>query len=532
MTTHTPIQLANKKFGRHPFRSRAGARTVLLRTISAGAIASLILAADPLAAAAVGSHPVTLQVRIHDAGHALVTSVQAGSPVHLRVTVFADIKGDPTPTGHADVTYYTDGACTTAGGSRSGMLLNGTAEPAGEPVVPSRAGAMSFRASYGGDTLFAGATSACHPLTVTKATPTITLWFEKDGVKTTTGVVGQVSARLTIGAAGVATASGPFRMQLYRDATCTASGGYTNTYLVNGQYLATYSLSSAGEYSANATYEGDANFLPGQFSGCARVTISRTTPIVTTRVHDAAHASITKANAGDPVHPYATIVSTDTLPASGTMRAQSFLDGTCTTPSGSPVEVAIGSTLGTVDMTGLTIPATSGTRSFRVDYLGNNRLAPVHGSCAAYTVTGTTASPTAPPPTPSLTPANPSASTPTAPPTQPVSQAPTPTDGAGAPIATGVTAAPAVTAGPAITAGPEVAAQPAITAGPATTASPPITAGPAGVVPQPSEPSISPVPAAGAGVGGLLPVIVLLLGVLAALSAAAFIAQRRRHPVA
>ena len=93
--------------------------------------------------------------------------------MHDKATVSGQV-GSLAITGSVDFTFYTSSDCST-GGSASGSgvaLVSGVADPSSSQG-PLAAGSYSFKAHYNGSTNYAVADSACEPLTVQQATPTV-----------------------------------------------------------------------------------------------------------------------------------------------------------------------------------------------------------------------------------------------------------------------------------------------------------------------------------------------------------------------
>src|SRR6185436_2803636 len=79
-------------------------------------------ACEPLTVGAINSSTVT---DIHDAAHAVVTSVTVGTVVHDKATVTGTAAGG-VPTGNVTFTWYTNGTCTgTAAATSSALPLVG-----------------------------------------------------------------------------------------------------------------------------------------------------------------------------------------------------------------------------------------------------------------------------------------------------------------------------------------------------------------------------------------------------------------------
>ena len=89
---------------------------------------------------------------IHDAAHATVTSVPAGTVVHDQATVTGQA-GLPVPTGTVTFTWFTNGTCTGTGGGDVGPVHAGRAGVADATAftqTPIVAGSYGFQADLFG----------------------------------------------------------------------------------------------------------------------------------------------------------------------------------------------------------------------------------------------------------------------------------------------------------------------------------------------------------------------------------------------
>ncbi len=110
-------------------------------------------------------HTPTVVTDIHDASHAVVTSVPVGTTVHDKATVTGEA-GGPAPTGTVSFTRYSDAQCTTnATTSGTVALVAGVADPSNSFATVS-AGSLSFKAHYNGDLNYVATDATCEPLTV------------------------------------------------------------------------------------------------------------------------------------------------------------------------------------------------------------------------------------------------------------------------------------------------------------------------------------------------------------------------------
>ena len=118
---------------------------------------------EPLSVTPVATSTVTA---IHDANHATVVSVLAGTTVHDQATVTG---GLGTPTGTVTFAWFTNGTCTAPAAATSDpFTLDGSGVADGTPFAftPGVSGSFAFQASYSGDGTYTGSTGDCEPLTV------------------------------------------------------------------------------------------------------------------------------------------------------------------------------------------------------------------------------------------------------------------------------------------------------------------------------------------------------------------------------
>ncbi|TLZ59631.1 MAG: hypothetical protein E6K13_09530, partial [Methanobacteriota archaeon] len=114
----------------------------------------------------------TVVTEIHDASQNVVTSVALSTTVHDKATVSGSFG---TPTGTVTFTFFTASTgCTGASaGSGTVTLVSGVAHPSNSQG-PLAVGSYSFKAHYNGeDADYGPADSPCEPLTVNKASPTL-----------------------------------------------------------------------------------------------------------------------------------------------------------------------------------------------------------------------------------------------------------------------------------------------------------------------------------------------------------------------
>jgi len=209
--------------------------------------------------------PLTVQ----KAAPAITTAI---SPA-FTITVGASVTDQATLTGGfpstgvtGSVTYafFSNSACNGSPTSSSTVTV-GAADsvPPSNSVTPPSAGSFAFNATYSGDTNNSVAKSSCEPLTVNKATPSVTTSINPSS----TIVVGTpVSDQVTI--TGGFPSSGVTGTVTYEffgvgDGSCIGTPAASQIVTVGSTNSVPSSSpqtpSMAGQYSFNATYSGDTN---------------------------------------------------------------------------------------------------------------------------------------------------------------------------------------------------------------------------------------------------------------------------------
>jgi hypothetical protein len=121
----------------------------------------------------------TTTSQIHNAAHAVVTAVEAGSTVHDFVTVSGGA-GNPVPTGSVSMDWFLNGSCSGSPAATSAAIPlgpGGTVDATSFPFTVNAAGTRAFRAHYLGDPanpVYDPADSGCEPLSVVDANVSIT----------------------------------------------------------------------------------------------------------------------------------------------------------------------------------------------------------------------------------------------------------------------------------------------------------------------------------------------------------------------
>jgi hypothetical protein len=205
----------------------------------------------------------------------------------------------------------------------------------GATLTYEKAGYYGWKASYSGDVNNTGATSPCEPLTVAKASPTLTTTLSHLAILAGQSVTDSATLKGSYHAGGTVT------YEYFSGATCSgtpvkvgAAVKVTNSVVPNS---ASYAFKTAGTYSWEAVYSGGPNNR-GATSPCEKLTVlSVTTP--------ASHTTITCTKSSFAVGTMMTCTATVTgsypshtgtitwSKASGT-GGVTFSSKTCTLSSG------------------------------------------------------------------------------------------------------------------------------------------------------------------------------------------------------
>src|SRR3989475_193729 len=277
--------------------------------------------------------------------------------------------------GAVTYSYFTGSTCSgvpTVVGTSVTVSSGSVPGSASQPF--NTAGPFSWNAAYSGDANNNIATSACEPLTVNPKGVAIATSLSA----ATITVGGSVfdSAVLT---GATSNAGGTVTYNSFLIGSCTGTPGLVSTVTVtNGAVLgsASKSFNSAGSFSWDAVYSGDANNSPAT-SLCEPLTVNKATPTLTTTV------SAPSAPIGSAFHDSATL--TGAFTAGGTVSYNTFNNNVCSgssTPVGSPVTVASGVVPDSVPM----IPPTAGLYSFQASYSGDTNNNAVPSACEPLTV--------------------------------------------------------------------------------------------------------------------------------------------------
>ncbi len=203
-----------------------------------------------------------------------------------------------TPTGTVSYTDFANGNCAAAGTVVSIVTVTNGLVPNSRSVAFNSTGSFSFNAFYSGDANNNGATSPCEPLTVNKASPTISTSLSP------TSITVSFSTKDSATLSGGYKASGIVTYESFAGSTCAGPSTTVGTpvTVTNGVVpnSASQTFSVAGSYSWNAIYNGDTN-NNGATSTCELLTVNMASPTLTTSL------SSTNPTVGTPVADSATL---------------------------------------------------------------------------------------------------------------------------------------------------------------------------------------------------------------------------------
>jgi hypothetical protein len=306
------------------------------------------------------------------------------------VTVSTSLSSTSIPVGGSVTDSATlSGVTSTAGGTVTynfftGSTCGGTGTAVGSPVtvtngiVPNSAaqsfntaGSFSWNAVYSGDANNAGAVSACEPLTVNQAAPTVTTTVSSANVPVGTSV--HDSATLS----GGFNAGGSLTYTLFSNSGCTGTGTVISTATVTGGVVPDSSSTMpvpAGSYSFQASYGGDTN-NKAAISACEPFTVAKATPTIATTL------SATQINAGGSVTDSATLIGG--FQAGGTVTYNLFSSSGCT--GSSTIVSTVNVSNGVVPNSAAQVFNNAGSFSWNAAYSGDANNVGVTSSCELLT---------------------------------------------------------------------------------------------------------------------------------------------------
>ncbi len=355
-------------------------------------------ACEPFKIAQAGSQTATV---VKD--HAGVT-VDAANPAVLGSQVHdtATVTASPfTATGTVTYHLYSGLDCNANNelGSAEQVTLTGAGlVPNSSETDPLQAGSYSYKAVYSGDSNYTGSTGACEPFKIAQAgSSTDTVVFDAatnapwSGTEQT-GAKAYDTASVSSGNDSF-TPSGMVSYKFFANGTCSGDGTDAGTVTLTAGAVpnsGTQGPLGAGNYSFQATYSGDDNFI-GSTGPCEPFSLGLLDTSTATVVKDHDGNVVDAANPaalGSKVHDTATvsgqvgeIVPTGTV----TYHLYSGLDCNVDNQIGSGETVALKGD-GSVPDSSETDPLQAGSYSYQAVYSGDNNYATSTGPCEPFKI--------------------------------------------------------------------------------------------------------------------------------------------------
>ena len=210
-----------------------------------------------------GTAVPTVSLKLHDPSHAVVSSVPAGTTIHVSITVTGS---SGTPTGGVGINRYDGPSCagSATGGTKASLALGKVDGVVSTSSVT--AASMSFKARYGGSATYAVRDSPCIAVSFAKIKPSMNLTIHNPShASVGNAALGTVlHARVTLGGP-IATPTGLVGVNIYAGASCAGavlkSSGPLQ--LVNAEvHMTSLTQTATGSaYSFKATYLGDPTYV-------------------------------------------------------------------------------------------------------------------------------------------------------------------------------------------------------------------------------------------------------------------------------
>jgi hypothetical protein len=324
-----------------------------------------------------------------------------GAAVHDTAALSGQV-GSFSFDGTATVTYsfFNNNNCSGTAASTENVTVaaNGTVPDSSAQTLG--AGDYSYQATYNGNANYSSKTSPCEPFKVSKATPGLSTTVKNGSGNTvdntnpaplgtpvhdTATLSGQVGSFSFNGTATVTYA-------FFKNNSCAGTPFSTEnvTVAANGTVpdSAAQTL-AAGDYSYQATYNGNANYS-SKTSPCEPFKVSKATPGLTTTVKDGSGNTVDDTHrvaAGTAVHDTATLsgqVGTFSFNGTATVTYSFFTSHDCTgTPAGTQT-VTVAANGSVPDSSPQTLAA--GSYSYQATYSGNANYDPKTSACEPFIV--------------------------------------------------------------------------------------------------------------------------------------------------
>jgi hypothetical protein len=251
----------------------------------------------------------------------LVTTISSPITVGSSASDSATLTGGFNAGGTVTYEYWNATGCTgSIHTSPTPVTVTNGVIPNSLSVKFTAAGLYSWNATYNGDPNNNPAKSACEPLTVNKATPTITTTLFPPII-----VVNNLASDSATLSGGFNPAGTVFFSIYYQTGTCNVVPQTTNPLPITGGVPTSsgvLNFTSVGLVSWTATYQGDSNNNVAT-SSCEILTITKASPIISTTL------SATTITSGNSVFDSAVITGA-TANVGGSVTYSYWTTSTCT----------------------------------------------------------------------------------------------------------------------------------------------------------------------------------------------------------
>ncbi|HET9780302.1 MAG TPA: Ig-like domain-containing protein [Candidatus Dormibacteraeota bacterium] len=312
----------------------------------------------------------------------------------------------PAPTGTVTYSFYANNACSGSGTTAGTKNLASGSAPPSDTKSNLAAGSYSFKATYGGDGIFAAATSDCEPFTVLETPPAKTNTTTTTSVfDETTNVTVPLSGTITLGdkvhdtatvgtQVGSNVIGGTVTYYFFKSDTCPsdgATGAFSSEPVSMSAGVvppsSTQSALPVGSYAYDAVYGGDAHYN-GSKSACEPFTVSATydpsTKTTTTIFNASTNAALTgELTLNGSVYDTSNVTHVGGLTPTGTISYTFWSNNSCTGTG-----VAAGTNLPLGSKSATEGPLAAGSYSFKANFTSsdtnnfNNSVSP----CEPFTV--------------------------------------------------------------------------------------------------------------------------------------------------
>jgi hypothetical protein len=351
------------------------------------AAASTFMPSPSSPALEVGTASSTVKTAVRDASDQVVTQIPFNEYFHDSAVVSG---GSGTPTGTVTFRLFGSADCSgTAQNVSSAFTLRSGAVDATTFAFTGAVNTFSFQATYSGNATYAKKKSACEPIEVVKAKPSVTTHVRNAAGQTVSSVVIGADAhdfvQVNPNVSGASAPTGTVTLQFFRDGTCSTVVATSSAKdLVNGKVDVTsfkFTSSHPALLAFRATYNGD-GWYTKRTGGCEVFAVKAQPTVASTPMDFSTGNAVLTAPYGDFIADHVKVSGAWGTPT-GTVTVSLYAGATCVAPA---VATATGTLVnGTVNL----IPAFGqhllpGDHSFAVQYPGDTTYAAVPKSPCSF----------------------------------------------------------------------------------------------------------------------------------------------------